>query len=343
VSQVKTEIDSIDKESWNKLILQFDDATLFQTWSFGAAPGVDTSHIVIKESGEILACCTVNIRRLPFFKIGIADIKWGPLYIKNGKKLNTDSLVHLIRAIKEEYGIKRKCLIKMTPHATGDGKELLKKILESEGFIRNESVRPYRSFRIDLSQSADDLRQNLLQKWRVGLRRAEKSKIDVIEGTGIELYNILRRLAKECESSKNYKDNMDYESYRLAQESLPDPMKIRFLVCEAQGEPVCAVAYSVIGETSIYTLSGTGTKAYALNATHLIQWRMILRAKENGARYFDLGPFNPKLNPGVYHFKRGIAGKRGWEEKFLGEYHGSFSLKGRVAKSLYYYSRFLPR
>ena len=33
--------------------------------------------------------------------------------------------------------------------------------------------------------------------------------------------------------------------------------------------------------------------------------------KEKGLRYYDLNGINPETNPGTYHFKRGLAGKKG--------------------------------
>jgi hypothetical protein len=58
---------------------------------------------------------------------------------------------------------------------------------------------------------------------------------------------------------------------------------------------------------------------------------MIKWLKENGFRYYDLGAFNPQLNPSVYHFKKGLAGKKECEKIYLHEYHGFFSLRSRIA------------
>jgi lipid II:glycine glycyltransferase (peptidoglycan interpeptide bridge formation enzyme) len=42
--------------------------------------------------------------------------------------------------------------------------------------------------------------------------------------------------------------------------------------------------------------------------------------KEKGLRYYDLNGINPETNPGTYHFKRGLAGKKGIDVEFLGKY-----------------------
>lgn len=336
------EIDKIDKKNWNNLISQFDDATVFQTWSYGISTGNSTSHIVIKKGEEVLACCQTSIRQLPFLNIGIAYITWGPLCIRKGRLFDPDVLFRLMCAIKEEYAIKRGYLLRIWPHATNERKEILKQILESEGFKRDDSRRPYRSLRIDLSPSIDNLRKNLDKEWRRCLRRAEENGLTMIEGTNIELFNTLVKLAKEVEKNKNFTDETDYKIYRRTQIDLPEPLKVKLVVCKAQGEPVCAAGYTAIGDTAIYVLAGTAAKAYGLKATYLVQWRMIQLLKESDVRYFDLGPFNPQRNPGVYHFKKGLA-KKGWEEIFLGEYEGCFNRRNRMAKSLLKYVRLLRR
>ena len=251
--------------------------------------------------------------------------------MRKGRSFEPDALAHLVRGIKEEYAIKRGYLLRMWPHAVGNRKEVLKQVLEIEGFKRNSSVRPYRTFLLDLSPSLDDLRKNLVPRWRTSLNRAERNRLSVVEGTNNELVSVFIRIEKECRKIKKFTTNMNYEAYRRIQNDLPEPLKMRFMVCEAQGEPVCVSAYSAIGDTGVYTLGATGEKGYGLNASYLLQWRMIQRLKESGVRYYDLGPFNPQLNPGVYRFKRGLAGKKGWEEKFLGEYDGCFNLRGRIA------------
>ena len=61
----------------------------------------------------------------------------------------------------------------------------------------------------------------------------------------------------------------------------------------------------------------------------MIQW-----LKNNRVKYYDLGAFNPQLNPGVYQFKLGLAGKKEWEEIFLGEFEGFFNWRGHIAKHI---------
>jgi hypothetical protein len=344
ISTLHIEIDKFDKNSWHDLITRFDDASFYQTWSYGTSIGRKVSHIALKAGEDILGCCQASLRRLPFHSIGVADIHWGPLCIRKGRSFEPNTLFHLVHSIKEEYAIKRGYMLRIWPHAKGEGKEPLKQFLKSEGFYVNMSERPYRTLILDLTPSLPDLRRNLLQKWRNCLNKAEKSGIRVVEGTGNNLYDIFFKLGQEMADRKNLTAIVkSYKEFRLIQADLPEPLKMKIMICEADSEPVSAAVYSVVGDTGIYMLGATGEKGLRLNASYLLQWRMIERMKENGVRYYDLGAFNPELNPGVYHFKSGVAGKSGLDETFLGEFNGCFNLSGQIVRFLIDSKRFVGR
>jgi hypothetical protein len=338
------EIDKFDKNGWHNLLTQFNDASICQTWSYSDPAKRSVSSIVIKAGEEILGCCLVSLLRLPFSNLGIADIKWGPLCMKKGGLFKPDLLFHMIRAIKEEYAIKRGYLLRLWPHAIDERKELLKQILESEGFRVNPFERPYRTFKIGLSPSLDDLRKNFSQNWRRNLNKAEKVNLRVVEGTSDDLYMISFKLAQEMAHRKNLPAIVkSYKEFRRVQADLPETLKMKIMICEAGSEPVCSVVCSVTGDTGIYLLGASGEKALKLNASYLLQWHMIKWMKEKGAIYYDLGGFNPQRNPGGYQFKLGIAGKSGFEEVFLGEFHGCFNLSGQIAKLILDSWRFVDR
>jgi len=334
ISRLNIEIDKIDKNGWNYLMTQFDDASIYQTWSYGTSAKRNVSHIVIKDGVNILGCCQIILKRSPFYKIGIADIQWGPLCVKKGSIFNPDVLFNIIRGIKEEYAIKRGYFLRLWPHAKNDRKELLKQILESEGFVRNPLPRPYRTFILDLSSPIETLRKNFLQKWRNCLNRAEKHEFRVVEGTTDELYLIFLKLLDQMVERKKFEMLVNHQEYFNIQKDLPEPLKMKIMICEVSYEPVAAVVCSAIGDTGIYLFGATGQKGLNLNGSYLLQWRMIQWLKQKGIRYYDLGAFNPELNPSVYHFKKGIAGKNGREEIFLGEYQGCFNLTGKISKTL---------
>jgi hypothetical protein len=55
------------------------------------------------------------------------------------------------------------------------------------------------------------------------------------------------------------------------------------------------------------------------SAAYLLQWETVRLLKTRQIRYYDLHGINPNLNPGTYHFKKGLAGKTGREVNFIGQ------------------------
>ena len=62
------ETDNIDKEAWSRVLLEFDDANIYQTWSYGAVRWGEKnlSHLLLKKGGEIVAAAQAGIAKLPF-------------------------------------------------------------------------------------------------------------------------------------------------------------------------------------------------------------------------------------------------------------------------------------
>ncbi len=339
------ETDKVNRTDWDELLTQFTDATLYQTWSYGSVTKTASriSHAVLKSGSEILACCQVTIRHFPMFNFGLADIKWGPLYRKKTRHTDLDILGRLIHDLKQEYAVRRRLLLRIRPGETGVRKEAMRRVLADEGFQHVDSIAPYRTLYLDLAPSLEDLRKNLLQKWRNCLNKAEKNGLKIIEGTQNELYKIFLLLAQQMTLRKNFEPGVDLRLYSLIQEDLPGPLKMRIAVCEFQNEPVCVAIYSVIGDTGIYLLGATGDEGLKLKGAYLLQWHMIQRMKESGALYYDLGGIDPRQNPGVYDFKLGVAGKTAYEEELMGEFHGCFTIEAKIMNVILKAVKFLRR
>lgn len=327
----RLEVDAVDQEGWSRLMETFEDASLYQAWAYAVAGGGrrEASHLVLRGEGTVLGCCQVILRRIPLLGCGVADIKWGPLFLKGDYR--EEVLAALVHHLKEEYGIRRRCLIRMWPRAIGARKPMLSDLLRREGFVEDFSERPYRTLMLDLAPSLEALRGNLLQKWRNGLNKAERNGLTVVEGNGEALFGVLESLAEDMRARKHLGVGVDCGFYRRLQRALPDSAKLHLLVCEQAGCPVAAAACSHLGDTGIYLLGATGQRGMGLNGSYLLQWRMIQWLKSRGARTYDLGAINPRLNPGVYEFKAGVAGKAGWDETFPRRHLGAFHWRSRLA------------
>src|SRR5664280_2205414 len=95
-------VDQISKIEWERLLLEFDDATIYQTWSYGAIRWgqANLSHIVIKHKGEIIAAAQLRIVKIPLLKTGIAYLPWGPMWQRRGQQININVFQKIISALK---------------------------------------------------------------------------------------------------------------------------------------------------------------------------------------------------------------------------------------------------
>jgi lipid II:glycine glycyltransferase (peptidoglycan interpeptide bridge formation enzyme) len=338
-----SQVDSLDCSRWSDLLPQFEDASLYQTCAYGAVTkgNKNVSSLVLRADNEIVGGCVVSLRYLPFLKTGIADIKWGPLWRKSRRPVNPGVFRRLIQDLKQEYGINRGLLLRIWPDATGERKESVRRILEEEGFRHNPAVKPYRTLRLDLSPSLEDIRKNFLQKWRNCLNKAEKLSLTVVEGTDPAMYDSFLLLLNQMRERKGFIPGVDYNVFRKIQAELPEPLRMRIALCKSDGESICGSVYSAIGTTGIYLFGATGDRGLGSNGGYLLQWLMIRRLKEAGALTYDLGGIDPDENPGVYQFKLGVAGRNGVEEELLGEFHGCFTPSATAARIVLKTSQFL--
>lgn len=313
ISDYHAEFDTIDENRWHELLKQFDDASIYQTWPMGASrqDRDRLNHLTLKKDGKIVGICQITLNKIPILKTGTADVDSGPLWRKKGNDENLEVFPHMIKALKNEYAEKRGLLLRISPGEFEDSENKILHILLSMGFKQNHSMRRYRTFMLDISPPLETLRKNLGKTWRLHLNRAEKSNLSVIEGSSDELYRIYLLQLNEMLARKRYFSGLDYEKYRLVQNDLPEDLKMRIMVCEFEGEPICSIICSAIGDTGIYLLGATANKGLNLYGSNLLHWRMIGWLKDQGCKWYDLGGIDPIMNPGTYQFKRGLAGKTG--------------------------------
>lgn len=310
MSDYSIEIKNLSESEWYEYLMQFDDATIYQSHAYGAVRwGEDKlSHALIRQGGEVVGAAQVIIYRVPVVRAGIAYIPWGPLWRKKGAALSTENLAATLVRLREEYCNKRGLLLRLTPCIWEEELAgVARDIFREAGYGKSDDAGPYRTLMLDLAREPDEIRKKLDQKWRNQLNRSEKNGLEVLEGTADDLYAIFLKLQKEMQERKQYIPTVDYDEFGEIQKRLPTWMKMHIIICRHEGEPVTATIGSAIGERGIYLLGATGEAGMKLKSAYLSQWKMILWLRERGCRWYDLGGIDPENNPGVYHFKVGIS------------------------------------
>jgi len=309
----QVEVDRATPAEWSRMLDLFNDANLYQTWSYGRVRwgGDNLSHLVLKRDGEVLGMAQLRIVRPTSFKFGMAYLRWGPLCERRGRPLDPLVALGMAHALEEEYVSKRKLFVRVLPNALV-GSPRAAVIQSAFSMFAPEPLvadNTYRTFVLDLAPSLEELRKSLDKKWRNQLTRAEKNNLTVIAGSGSDEYRAFCQIYLQMRRRKSFGTTVDAEEFGRIQEELPESHRMRTLICKDNGVPVAGLVASAMGDSAIYLLGATSDNGLNSKGAYLLQWSLIQWLKENGRRWYDLGGIDPEGNPGVYHFKRGLSGQ----------------------------------
>jgi lipid II:glycine glycyltransferase (peptidoglycan interpeptide bridge formation enzyme) len=316
------EMDQVTKAEWEEFLQRFDDANIYQTWSYGAVRWGEKnlSHLVLKKEDEVVAMAQLRIVKLPGIDAGIAYLFRGPLWKLRGREKDVEILSQMVRALRRTYATECRLWLRILPNEIDNGNHILPALYKGEGFKWEEGMIVNRTLLIDLSLSLDELRKGTRRKWRQALGYAEKRELELIEGTSDELYDIALMIYQEMHARKKFVEFVDMNQYRTIQRDLPDPLKVIISICTLKSRPIAALAWSAMGNTGLPVLAATGDEALKTNASNLMWWKMIEWFKQRSYRWCDVGAIDPVSNPGGYRFKSGLAGKYGRDIKYYGQF-----------------------
>jgi lipid II:glycine glycyltransferase (peptidoglycan interpeptide bridge formation enzyme) len=173
---------------------------------------------------------------------------------------------------------------------------------------------------MDLSAPLPDLREGMKAHWKRELKVAEKGALEIVEGSGDELFDSFIEIYKEMVSRKNFVEPNDIFQFRKIQAQLPDRLKMKVMLCKSGEQVYSGVICSACGNSAVYLFGATSTAGMKSRGSYLLQWRMLERLKQSGVTMYNLNGINPEKNPGTYKFKSDLAGSHGQEVSYLGRF-----------------------
>jgi lipid II:glycine glycyltransferase (peptidoglycan interpeptide bridge formation enzyme) len=182
-------------------------------------------------------------------------------------------------------------------------------VLESEGFSRFGSRPARRSLIMDLTPDLDEIRKRLDKKWRNCLSKAERSDLEIVSGTEPDLFDEFLPVYQSMLRRKQLKPEADLRVHRDVQHRLPEHLKMRVVLARHGGRACAGAIYSPIGDTAIYLFGATDGAGMQTCASYAVQWTIVGELKGRNIQAYDLNGTNAELNPGTYHFKKGLAGR----------------------------------
>jgi lipid II:glycine glycyltransferase (peptidoglycan interpeptide bridge formation enzyme) len=309
----KAEVDQATDSEWSELLDQFDDANIYQTAAYGNARWGEAtlSRLVLRKNAEAVAIAQFRIIRPTPLKFGMAYLRWGPLWEKKGSAPDTEIADRFAAALRDEYLRKRKLFVRILPNAfAGSARAALFQSAFSKFAAEHGGPGDtYRTMVLDLSFPLEQLRSRLDKKWRNQLTRSEKNDLTIVHGQGPEEFQTFREMYWQMRRRKSFDTKVDVDEFARMQKCLPQSQRMQILICEEQGVPVAGLVASAMGNSAVYMLGATSDSGMNAKGAYLLQWTLICWLKQRGIRWYDLGGIDPEGNPGVYHFKKGMAGE----------------------------------
>ena len=316
------EIDSVNKHDWCKIIDNFADSNLYQSWDYDVARcgEENISHIVLRFAGKIVAAAQARIIRVPFLGIGAAYVRWAPIWQIRNQPPNTTNFRMALRALRNEYVSRRGLLLRVFPILYEEDSCSYTDILSQEGYVLVREESRARTLVMDISQPLDDIRKNFDQKWRNCLNKSERNNLEVIEGNDDRLFAEFIDIYRAMLKRKMFLEPSNIDEFKKIQHRLPAEHKMRIFICRANGINSAGVICANIGETGIYLFGATNVRGLTNKGSYLLQWKAIQWLKESGCKKYNLNGINPTKNPGSYHFKAGLSGRNGSDVHYLGRF-----------------------
>lgn len=297
---------------WYSHLDLFDDASLYQTRAYGEACW-DTrqlQHLVLKRDDEVAAIAQVRVMTLPVLRKGIAYVRWGPLFRRKGKEPAVPAFHAALKALREEYTRRKGLIVRVIPNVYVDDpwETEVRLALAAAGFTSDSTVSAYRTLRVGLGSSLDDLRKGLHQRWRNKLKHAEKAGYTVSETSTEAGFASFLTAYDEMMRRKSFPTTVDVRQMADVQQRLRPDHRMRIFFCHSNSTLCNALVVAQGGDTGIYLLAATSDAGLEGNGAFLLQWHALQWLRGRGLHWYDMGGINPDANPGVYQFKCGAGG-----------------------------------
>lgn len=299
-----------NKEEWNELLSEFNDASIYQTWEFPiwAQNEKRVEHLAFYENDNLIGLALARIRTAPIINWGIVYIYRGP--ICNRKNSNNDfkNLNKIIDILTNEFLLKRKHLIRFRLPIFDDQYDMINFNSQFVPYVRRV-FKEEKTLLLDLKYNLNQIRASFSSKWRNRLNQAERNGINIISGRDNNLYNIFLELYEQLIKRKNFKEYVDPKKFSTMNQKQELKFRFQIFVAYKNEMPISALIGTAMGNTGIYLLGATSEIGMKNKAAYLLQWEFIKWLKENNFSRYDLGGIDSVNNHGVYEFKAGITKK----------------------------------
>jgi hypothetical protein len=309
---------------WDEVVAHFADMCLEQMAAY-AVPRWGASRLcglVLRDvvTNEPLAAALAVIATLPLIKLGLAYVKFGPLWRRRDRPANPAILAAALAAVKEAFAVDRRLVVRVMPPPDPDHEAQWSKALAAAAFAHGGPAPDPHRYMVDLRLPEPAQMASLGSKWRANLNKTLASRLDIREVDLKQALPDFLELYRTMVARKQFTDRHNVEAlpaFAAAAAGTPE-LGVRLFLAYHDGHAVAGSMLVGAGDRVFAAFSASNEQALSLRAGYALRWWIINRLRGTQSRWLDLG--GTEGDAGLRSFKTGIVGKRGRVVELPGEY-----------------------
>jgi hypothetical protein len=298
-------------------------------WGAGRLAG-----LVLRDdaSNQPVAAALTIVAMLPMLRLGLAYVKFGPLWRRKERPADPSVLVAALEAVKTVFAAERGLVARVMAPPDPGFETPWSEALSASGYTLHAPIPDSERYLVDLTLNEKDQRASLGASWRANLNKAARSELDIREVSLRDGLPEFLALYRDMVARKQFAD-------RHGVDALPDfaaaadALGARLFLARDRDGPVAGSLVAGAGERVFVPFSASNARALPLRAGYALRWVIIEQLRGSPAHWLDLG--GAEGDAGLRSFKQGNVGKRGRVVPLMGEYdYAGSALSGAVAAAM---------
>lgn len=298
------------KDEWEKYFKKVTFSNILQSWDYAESQkkkyNLNINRYLIFINNLPKGIVQVSSKR--FFFLNYNRINRGPLFFQ--EVIEEDKKKVCIKLISKFNNYRNLNFLSFLPEVDFNEKNILLGF-ENKNIYFN--LPDWKSSKIDLEISENDIKSQLDSKWRNMLSFALREEIEVKEENGEKELKKIISLNYQDQINKDYKGIDDEVLFNYLSNS-----NFRILSAYYNQELIASICFSLHGTTATYLIGWSNEIGRKKKSMNLLLWNAIIYLKKNKYKYFDLGGVDKTVSPGIYRFKNGMGGE---SYKLVGNHH----------------------
>jgi len=303
--------DILDKFVGSQKMSQF-----LQSWDWGefqVSLGKKISRLGLYEEGKLIGGATIILNSLPLGK-SYWHLPRGPII---DDQLPPDSYQgawqFFIKEIVDQLNKTSAVFIKIEPPLEKYQQDKFDKVINEYSFTKEKFVQPQDSWYLDLLKSSEEILNNMHQKTRYNIRLAEKKGVTVRVGQTKEDFEKFWQLCEVTSGRDKFKSHVKNYYKGIFDKLVPSGFT-KIYLAEFEGRALAANMVYSFGDMATYVHGASSSDNRNLMAPHLLQWRQIQDAINDGYKHYDFWGVAPDDSKeqnwaGITRFKKGFGGQ----------------------------------